>query len=455
MIRKLTFAFISVLFVLAFSCTSSNVQSKNNSNNQNSLINNENFISSISATDSEINEIVSKTSETKDLRKEKQVQNPPETEVLQEKVVLAETDDKDESNDEIKLLFAGDIMAHTNNYHISSFDKIWRDVKYLIDGNDLVFANIEAPVDTTKPVSNYPNFNMPQDYVQAAVDAGFNVFSLCNNHSNDQYLDGIKETLKTVDRICEQAAKNANPRSLYFSGLKNSKESEFSYNIIEKNGWKIIFLPMTELLNRPDFSEYINYIKTDDASRNEFIDYVKKLREKNPCTIFILSFHTAEPEYTRNITSRQEKFYKELIKNGVDIIWANHAHIIKNRKIIVDTETNCDKLIMYANGNTISGQRRNPDLTSKNPNGERDNTGDGLFYKVTLKKDNNGSVKIKKCEPIFITTYINTANEFVLKPLNQDFVNYLYSVPRTNWAKYIERRININQEATKDLIEWQ
>ena len=455
MIRKLTFAFISVLFVLNFSCTSSNVQSKNNSNNQNSLINNENFNSSISATDSEINEIVSKTFETKDLQKENQVKNPPKKEVLQEKNILDETDDKDESDDEIRLLFAGDIMAHTNNYHISSFDKIWRDVKYLIDGNDLVFANIEAPVDTTKPVSSYPNLNMPQNYVQAAVDAGFNVFSLCNNHSNDQYLDGIKETLKTVDRICEQAAKNANPRSLYFSGLKNSKESEFSYNIIEKSGWKILFLPMTELLNRPDFSEYINYVKTDDASRNEFIDYVKKLREKNPCTIFILSFHTAEPEYTRNITSRQEKFYKELIKNGVDIIWANHAHIIKNRKIIVDTETNCDKLIMYANGNTISGQRRNPDLTSKNPNGERDNTGDGLFYKVTLKKDNNGSVKIKKCEPIFITTYINTANEFVLKPLNQDFVNYLYSVPRTNWAKYIERRININQEATKDLIEWQ
>ena len=455
MIRKLTFAFISVLFVLAFSCTSSNLQSKNNSANQNNLIKDENLNTSISVTDSDVNEIVSKTSETKDLRKEKQVQNPPETEVLQEKVVLSETDDKDESNDEIKLLFAGDIMAHTNNYHISLFDKIWRDVKYLIDGNDLVFANIEAPIDTTKPVSSYPNFNMPQNYVQAAVDAGFNVFSLCNNHSNDQYLDGIKETLKTVDRICEQAAKNATPRSLYFSGLKNSKESEFSYNIIEKNGWKIIFLPMTELLNRPDFSEYINYIKTDDASRNEFIDYVKKLREKNPCTIFILSFHTAEPEYTRNISSRQEKFYKELIKNGVDIIWANHAHIIKNRKIIVDTETNCDKLIMYANGNTISGQRRNPDLTSKNPNGERDNTGDGLFYKVTLKKDNNGSVKIRKCEPIFITTYINTANEFVLKPLNQDFVNYLYSVPRTNWAKYIERRININQEATKDLIEWQ
>ena len=64
-------------------------------------------------------------------------------------------------------------------------------------------------------------------------------------------------------------------------------------------------------------------------------------------------------------------------------------------------------------------------------------------------------MKIKKCEPYFITTYINTANEYVIKPLNQDFVDYLYDVPRTNWAKYIERRIKINKEATKDLIEWQ
>ena len=109
---------------------------------------------------------------------------------------------------------------------------------------------------------------------------------------------------------------------------------------------------------------------------------------------------------------------------------------------------------MYANGNTISGQRTKPDFSSKNPVGERDNTGDGLLYKVTLKKDNNGSVKIYKAEPVFITTYINTANEYVIKPLNQDFVDYLYEVPRTNWAKYIEKRIKINEDATKDLIEW-
>lgn len=358
----------------------------------------------------------------------------------------------DSPSDTITLLFGGDVMAHTVNYQITTYEKIWRDVKYMIQPADLAFANIEAPIDTTKPASSYPNFNMTQKYIQAVVDAGFDVFSLCNNHTNDQYITGIKETAKTTANISEYAAQNGN--KIYFSGLKETPESEFSYNIIEKKGWKILFLPITELLNRPDYSSYINFIKTDDIARSDFIKYIKQLKEKNPCDLFIISVHTAEPEYTRNITDRQNKFYMDLLDAGVDIVWANHAHIIKNRKVVVDTVHNRDKLIMYANGNTISGQRTKPELTSKNPTGERDNTGDGLLYKVTLNK-NKGSVKLLKAEPLFITTYINTANEFVVKPLNQDFVDYLNDVPRANWAKYIERRIKINEEATKDLIEWQ
>ena len=111
---------------------------------------------------------------------------------------------------------------------------------------------------------------------------------------------------------------------------------------------------------------------------------------------------------------------------------------------------------MYANGNTISGQRTKPELTSKNPVGERDNTGDGLMVRLTLKKQADGNPpRITKSENLFITTYINTANEYVIKPLNQDFIDYLWEVPRANWARYIQHRIDINNEYTKDYILWQ
>ena len=361
---------------------------------------------------------------------------------------------KNHDKDTITLLFAGDIMAHTVNYYITTYSKIWRDVQYLIEEPDLAFANIEAPIDTTRAASSWPNFNMTQKYVQAAVDAGFDVFSLCNNHTNDQYKSGILETIKTTQAIQQDTLEQLN-HQVYFSGIKDSPKAPLTYNYFEYNSWKILFLPITELLNRPDASEYINFIKSDDDSRTAFQKYVTELRAANPCDLFIISIHTSEPEYTRNITDRQNEFYMNLLESGADVVWANHAHIIKDRKIIINTKTGNDKLIMYANGNTISGQRTKPELTSKNPTGERDNTGDGLLYKVTLHREKNGSVKIKKCEPQFITTYINTANEFVIKPLNQDFVDYLYDVPRTNWAKYIERRIKINKDATKDLIEWQ
>lgn len=356
--------------------------------------------------------------------------------------------------DSITLLFAGDIMAHSVNYYISDYPKIWRDVKYMITPCDLAFGNIEAPIDNTQKQQSYPNFNMPQAYVEAAVDAGFNVFSLCNNHTNDQGLSGIKETIKSAERLVKRSKEVG--QDIYFSGLKDGKSTAYTYNLIEKNGWKILFLPMTEILNRPQNSEWINYIDTSEKSRQAFIEYVKKLRKANPCDLMVLSLHAYEPEYTRKVTDSQNQFYMDLLDAGIDILWANHAHIIKDRKYIFYSATQSHKVIMYANGNTISGQRTKPELTSKNPVGERDNTGDGLMVRLTFKKQEDGNPpRITKSENLFITTYINTANEYVIKPLNQDFIDYLWDVPRANWARYIQHRIDINNEYTKDYILWQ
>lgn len=356
-------------------------------------------------------------------------------------------------SDTITLLFAGDIMAHSVNYVISDYPKIWRDVKYMIEPCDLAFANIEAPIDNTQKPANYPNFNMPQAYIEAAVDAGFDVFSLCNNHTNDQGKNGIKETVKTTERLIARSKERG--QDIYFSGLKDNKEAAFTYNLIEKNGWCILFLPMTEILNRPQNSEFINYVENTEKARKEFIQYVKELRQKNACDLMVLSVHAYEPEYTRKVTDAQDKYYQELLDAGIDILWANHAHIIKDRKYFYYSDTQSHKVIMYANGNTISGQRTKPELTSKNPTGERDNTGDGLMVKLTFKKQEDGLLpRIIKSENLFITTYINTANEYVVKPLTQEFIDYLWEVPRANWARYIQRRIDINNEYTKDYIIW-
>lgn len=356
-------------------------------------------------------------------------------------------------NDEktISLLFAGDIMAHSVNFNMKDYNKIWKDVKDVISAADLSFANLEAPVDSTKKAQNYPNFNMPVSYVKACVESGFDVFSLCNNHSNDQGKSGISETLTSLSKIRDEQFINDN--LIYFSGLKVKETESFTYNTIHKNGFNIVFLPITEILNRPDSKEFINYVAPVKEKRNQFINFCKNLKQKEKCDLFILSVHANDTEYTRDVTENQEKWYMQLLDCGIDIIWANHAHIIKDRKIVIDKNGE-QKIIMYANGNTISGQRTNPNFTEKNVDLERDNTGDGLLYLVELKKSPN-KIQIKKITPIFITTYINTAWEFVVKKLDDNFINYLKGVPRKNWADYMEKRKNLNEKITKDIIVWQ
>lgn len=354
------------------------------------------------------------------------------------------------ADSEIALLFGGDIMAHYSNYNVKNLDDIWKDVKPIIQGADIAFANIEAPVDSTKPVSSYPKFNMSLGYLDAAVKAGFSVFSLCNNHSNDQGLEGMQETIKSCDKLIQKYAKS--DRSIYFSGLKQKTSDGFSYSIIEKNGWKILFFPVTESLNQFDAFKNINYISPDAENRQRFVAYISKLKNTVPCDLFILSLHTNEPEYVREVTDTQKKFYEDLIVAGVDIVWANHAHIIKDREIVADGKSGRQALIMYSNGNTISGQRTSPNLIMENPDTKRDNTGDGLFYMVELSKEASGKVTITGTKPYFVTTYITPRREFILKPMNDDFIRWLKETGQPKWAGYIEGRLKINLKETKDII---
>ena len=115
--KKTLYILVSLIF-LFFSCKSSNIPSGENNN-----------------TDNKIATLISEpipSSEEKNNKKDKNT---------------------------ITLLFGGDIMAHNENYNISSYDKIWNDIKDVVSEADFAFANIESPIDTTKKVSSYPDFN--------------------------------------------------------------------------------------------------------------------------------------------------------------------------------------------------------------------------------------------------------------------------------------------------------
>jgi len=369
-------------------------------------------------------------------------------------------------DDFITLLFAGDIMAHANNYRAGHFDRIWADISPLLKTSDLAFANIEAPVNDKMDWSSYPQFNMHSEYVQAAVDAGFNVFSLANNHTNDWYLEGINAT-----RTYFESKKN-----VWACGLKTKGGDPITYRLIEKNGWKILFIAFTEILNRPDYAKWIDYFP--QKKHGELLKQLKELNEKVEHDLFVISVHTDEEEYKSQVTESHKLFYRQLVNEcGADIIWANHPHVSKEFELI-ETEQNKKAFIMYANGNTISGQRTSPSFNKKA--NERDDTGDGLLIKVKVEKNSTalyGAAKnqnrsnenkvgsavkvpedkgayISKIEAHFITTYIRPDGQFTVKLCDEDFIHSLERSGLDNWAQYLKKRMDI-YETIKGKSKWQ
>lgn len=344
-------------------------------------------------------------------------------------------------------------MAHTQNFAMHGYDRIWADIAGTVSKADFSFANIEAPVSENLPWSSYPNFCMKPDYPAAAISAGFNVFSLVNNHTNDQGLSGMKDTAAWAQTAFSESKAAAHGRTVYFSGLKQNPEDDYSWCMIQKDGWTVLFLAVTEILNSPACNSYMNYVPDTRNGRSSFLSYIQKLRLEHPCDLFVLSLHSDEEEYVKPVSEKRTDYYHALLENGVDVIWANHPHVIRERELVGDALSGTVlKLILYGNGNTISGQRRTPSLDS--PHTERDCTGDGLLFEVTFSKEHGtNTVFIERTQPHYITTYINTDGEFIIRNLDTDFVDYLKNAGRNTWASYIQKRIEICGE-TKETTVW-
>lgn len=356
----------------------------------------------------------------------------------------------------LTLLFGGDIMAHKPNFNMRNYSIIWKDIKPLVQSSDAAFANLETPVNDNEPNESFPTFNVHSSYAAEAVNAGFNVFSLANNHTNDHGLEGIRATQKWAKTEVEKSAGSGRP--FYSSGIKE-KNGNLSYSVFEVNGWKILFIAITEILNQPSYSNYINYIPPGQKTRQQFINKMKALRQANGCDLFIISVHSCDPEYDLTIKDGQRTFYTSLLNEaGADVVWANHAHVVKGWEMYGNkADGKLEKLIMYANGNTISGQRWDPQFTA--PETMRDYTGDGILIQVTFAKKVYNDKRIQKVEltdvtSTLITTYIDSKWQFVIKKLDDAFISELNDSGFKTWAQYLLARKKLMEKIQGNTI-WQ
>ena len=284
------------------------------------------------------------------------------------------------------LTFAGDIMAHTPNYSMPDFSRIYRDITPILSEADLNFANLEFVIDPDRPYSSYPRFNVHPEYVQAAIDAGFSVFSLANNHSADFGPAGIQATVESMHALKEQSSQVG--IDIYYSGLRSRAEAavrrqNYSLEVIPLGRFRIGFVAVAGLLNDWNGQDLV-YFPFYDSQREIFIRWLREARQE--VDLLIVSFHGGL-EYQIQPSPRKQRFLQEIARAGADIVWGHHPHVLQPTEIVpvarVGQPNNfSNSFIIYSAGNFVSSQTWG--LTWRDHALPRAFTGDSALYRIML-----------------------------------------------------------------------
>lgn len=261
------------------------------------------------------------------------------------------------SIESLKIVAVGDILLGRGVQ--SRLKKANKDYIYpfletadILKTGDVVFANLEEPI--TSRTHSLTDIKQGGKYVlKNEVDsikgleyAGFNLFSLANNHILDYYAEGLYDTQALLKEY-----------KMAFSGAGKNTEEAKKPAIIEKKGVKIGLLSYTDMAevtykgnpplrfiageNKAGVAK--RPIKFDDSIKSE----IEKLRKE--VDILMVSLHWGYEE-SFEIWDSQVEFAHNLIDNGVDVILGHHAHQFQGIEIYKG------KPVFYSLGNFIFDQ---------------------------------------------------------------------------------------------------
>ncbi|MBW4827098.1 MAG: CapA family protein [Clostridiaceae bacterium] len=310
------------------------------------------------------------------------------------------------------ILAAGDVMFHspqirgaydetTGTY---DFKENFKYIKKYVDSADLALANFETTTaGEERGFQGYPNFNSPEEAIEALKDSGFDILSTANNHTLDQGKDGL---LKTIDIIKKYDLKN----------VGTYKEPEQHILIEKVNDIDVGILSYTYGCNGMEHTltdeelKYMVNIIDEDKIKND----IYKIKEKG-ADLVIMFIHWGN-EYEMEPNEEQIELGKKMTEWGVDIVFGSHPHVIQKSEIIQSDGE--DKFIIYSLGNFLSNQRRES-INNKY-------TEDGVMVNIEVEKDfSNNKTIIKNVEyiPTWVNKYIeNGKPKYEILPI-EDFMD--------------------------------
>ncbi len=242
------------------------------------------------------------------------------------------------SQTQITISAGGDLMPY--EWIQKKYTKhLWDEIGTFFFDNDIVFANLETPINLACAPSYVPEvmlndmlFNANEEMfdifngnttTNKTPFKGFDVLSTANNHSLDMGESGV---LSTIDFLENKQIKH--------TGTSKDKENKQNFPILERKGIKIAFIAYTYSMNKfqniKDKEYLVNHIRVNHAQCTEtdilpIIEDVA-LAYSRGADLVILSLHTGNAYQALPSAHTINIYHKIFEKTGVDIILGSHPH---------------------------------------------------------------------------------------------------------------------------------
>jgi poly-gamma-glutamate synthesis protein (capsule biosynthesis protein) len=250
-----------------------------------------------------------------------------------------------------RLVFIGDVMSHLPQVAAArtedgtyDYTEVFRHVKPIFDGADVVVANLETTLREKPPYTGYPSFAAPAELAFAMREAGVDVATFATNHTCDKGARGIRSTLKLLDSagIAHTGAfldsadrARRNPLRFTTGGLRFAL---FNYTY----GTNGVAVPRGMM---------VNPIDTVIIAR----DLAGVSRDSVDCVI--VCYHWGE-EYRSRPNSLQKALAAWTRSHGADLIIGGHPHVIQPVEVHYNSDsTAVTGATYYSLGNFVSNQR--------------------------------------------------------------------------------------------------
>lgn len=253
-------------------------------------------------------------------------------------------------NTKVTLVAVGDNLIHNTiitageqDDGTRDYNSFYEDIKPYISSADIACINQETMLGGSDfEFSGYPMFNTPWEVGEAAINAGFDVFTCATNHSMDVGSAGILKELEFFSKHPE----------VTHTGTYSNEDEYNKITYLEKNDITFALLNYTYGTNGISIPEDKPYLINKLTEEKVTAD-LKTARENADVVIVFPHWGT---ENSHEISEQQKKYCKIFSDNGADIVIGTHPHVLQPVEWYENEETGKKMLVYYSIGNFISHQ---------------------------------------------------------------------------------------------------